>query len=65
MSYRYDPYRDRFEHIDDERPISASGTATLSWNQTSNAYKVVQLTELTDECVEKIADAVAKRLKEE
>ena len=28
-------------------------------------FKLVRLVELTDECIEKIADAVIKRLKEE
>lgn len=30
MSYRYNPYRDMFEHLPDESPISANGTGTAS-----------------------------------
>lgn len=60
MSYKYNPHRDTFEHIDDEQTIYAYGTAT----DTSKAWTVEQC-ELTDECIEKIADAVARKMRGE
>lgn len=60
MSYKYNPYRDTFEHIDDEQTIYAYGTSY----DTSKAW-LVQKYELTDECIEKIADAVARRMRGE
>ena len=49
MSYKYNPYRDTFTHIDDETPITA--------------YPVVAT--LTEDVIEKIANAVVRKLREE
>ena len=57
MSYRYNPYRDTFEQIEDEQPINAHLTITHL------PYQIVQQVELTQECIEKIAEAVIRRLK--
>ena len=32
MSYKYNPYRDTFEHIDDEQPIYACATVGFTHN---------------------------------
>lgn len=55
MSYRYDGYTDTFTHIPDENPITA--------NFPFPKWEVVRQVELSDECIENIADAIAKRLK--
>lgn len=55
MSYKYDPYRDTYEHVDDEQTITVADTK--SW--------LVEQCELTDECIEKIADAVARKMRGE
>ena len=60
MNYKYNPYRDTFEHIDDEQPIYAYGAVP----DTSKSWLVEQC-ELTDECIEKIADAVARKMRGE
>ena len=49
MSYKYNPYRDTFTHIDDETQITA--------------YPVVAT--LTEDVIEKIANAVVRKLREE
>lgn len=55
MSYRYNQYRDTFEHIQDEQPI----TANYSFPQ----FQMVRYVELSQECIEQIADAVVRKLK--
>lgn len=57
MSYRYDGYIDTFTYIPDENPITV--------NFPSPKWEIVRQVELSDECIEKIADAIAKRLKGE
>lgn len=59
MSYKYHPYTDTFEHIDDEQ----STIATININN-SLPYQIVRQVELTDECIQKIVDRVVKALKE-
>ena len=52
---RYNPYRDMF--------ITDDKTKTIVINNVPpTSCRTVQLVELTDECIEKIADAVARRL---
>ena len=58
MSYKYNPYRDTFEHVPDEEPI------TISAKVDSKTYTVEQLVNLTDESIDRIADAVARKLRE-
>lgn len=66
MSYKCNPYLDKFsttspfEHIDDEQTIYAYGAVP----DTSKSW-LVQKYELTDECIEKIADAIARKMKGE
>ena len=48
MSYKYNGYTDSWIHIPDEHPIIA----------------VQQPTTLTDECINRIADAVVRKLRE-
>lgn len=55
MSYRYNPYTDTFTHIDDE-PNIAIGTPQIAFT--------VQKVELAESCIEKIAEAVVRKLKE-
>ena len=57
MSYRYNPYRDTFEHIPDEQPT----TVNYSFPQ----FQMVRYVELSQECIEQIADAVVRKLKQE
>lgn len=46
MNFIYDPYRDTFTRIDDE----------------SSSYQIVQQVELSDECIQKIAESIAEAL---
>ena len=55
MSYRYNPYTDTFTHIDDE-PNIAVGTPQIPF--------IVKEIDLTERCIEQIAEKVAKRLRE-
>lgn len=57
MSYKYDPYRDKFEHIPDEQ----SNTAYIPIN-TSCPSRVYQIVYLADECIDKIADVVVRKM---
>ena len=57
MSYKYDPYRDKFEHIPDEK--------TISVNFPPVQYQIVRQVELTLDNIEKIADAVVRKLRAE
>ena len=52
---RYNPYRDMFITDDETKTIVINNVPPAS-------CRTVQLVELTDECIEKIADAVAKIL---
>ena len=58
MSYRYDSYTDTFVHIPDEQPNTAAGMGYLP------QYILQKQVELTNECIEAIADAVVRKLKE-
>ena len=53
--YRYDNYTDSFVRIDGE-PNTVSTTVRVGESV------LVQKTELTDECVDRIADAVVRKL---
>lgn len=55
MSYRYNPYTDTFTHINDEQNI-AVGTPQIPF--------IVKEIDLTERCIEQIAEKVAKRLRE-
>ena len=57
MSYKYNPYRDTFEHIPDEPPITVNFPYT--------PYQIVQRVELTQDSIERIADAVVRKLRAE
>ena len=57
MSYRYNQYRDTFEHIPDEQ--------TITVNYSFPQFQTVKYVELSQECIEKIADAVVRKLKRE
>lgn len=56
MSYKYNPYRDTFTHIDDEQTITA--------NFPTYNYRIVNQVELTDECIQKIAERVVELIKD-
>ncbi len=57
MSYKYNPVTDKFEHIPDEQ----SHTAYISTNTTCPS-QVYQIVYLADECIDKIADVVVKKM---
>lgn len=59
MSYRYNQYRDTFEHIPDEQPT------TVNYLLPQLPFQTVKYVELSQECIEKIADAVVRKLKRE
>lgn len=54
-TYRYDPFTDRFIE---------QGSETVIGIIDQTAVRSVQLTELTDESVERIADAIVRKLRE-
>ena len=56
MSYKYNPYRDTFEHIPDEQPTTV--------NFPPVQYKIVKQIDLTQDSIEQIADAVVRKLKD-
>lgn len=56
MSYKYNPYRDTFEHIPDEQPTTV--------NFPPVQYKIVKQIDLTQDNIEQIADAVVRKLKD-
>lgn len=60
MSYKYNPYRDTFTHIDDEEPITAWGTGTAP-----NVSAIPVWSYPADECIERIAEAVVRKMREE
>lgn len=64
MSYKYNPYRDTFTHIDDEEPITAWGTGTAP-NVTAIPVYSYPIVYIADECIERIADAIMRKMKEE
>ena len=57
--YRYDNYTDSFIRIDRE---PNTGTTTVRVGVPLKESMIVQKTELTDECIDKIADAVVRKL---
>ena len=57
--YRYDNYTDSFIRIDGE---PNTGTATVRVGVPLKESMIVQKTELTDECIDRIADAVVRKL---
>ena len=58
--YRYDNYTDSFVRIDGE-PNTGSTTVRVGVPLKETAI-TVKKTELTDECIDKIADAVMRKL---
>lgn len=60
MSYKYDQVTDKFTHISDE----TSTTATIRIDSRPSA-KIVKQVELTDDCIDRIADAVVRKLRGE
>lgn len=61
MSYKYNPYRDTFTHVDDEECITAYGTGTAP-NYTATPVYTYPVVYIADECIAKIADAVAQKI---
>lgn len=59
--YKYDPYTDKFTKISDDGPVSA-GTSTTMAAIPVYTYPCVYIAE---ECIEKIADAVVRKMKGE
>lgn len=57
--YRYDNYTDSFIRIDGE---PNTGTTTVRVGAPLKESVIVQKTELTDECIDRIADAVVRKL---
>ena len=57
--YRYDNYTDSFIRIDGE---PNTGTTTVRAGVPLKESVIVQKTELTDECIDRIADAVVLKL---
>ena len=55
MSYRYDPYTDSFTHVKDEESITVK--------IDSSPLQIIRQVELTDECIERIADAVVRKFR--
>ena len=62
MSYRYNPYRDMFEHIQDEQPITAYGTGTAHDYSAIPVY-AFPVVYLDEGCIDRIADAVVRKLR--
>lgn len=56
MSYKYNPYTDTFTHTDDEQPIRVDSSTIL--------YQTVMQVELSDECIQKIAERVVELIKD-
>ena len=57
--YKYDNYTDSFIRIDGE---PNTGTTTVRVGVPLKESAIVQKTELTDECIDRIADAVVRKL---
>lgn len=60
--YRYDNYTDSFVRIDGE---PNTGSTTVRVGVPLKEAVIIEKVELTDECIDKIADAVARKLKTE
>ena len=58
---RYDPYTDSFIHEGNDESI----TATISIDSMPKNIIQMNVVELSSECIDKIADAVVKKLKAE
>ena len=63
MSYKYNPYRDTFTHIDDEEPITVTGAGT-ALNVSATPVYSYPVVYLVDECIERIAEAVVRKMNE-
>lgn len=61
MMYRYDNYTDSFVRIDGE---PNTGSTTVRVGVPLKEMAIVKKVELTDECIDKIADAVVRKLTE-
>ena len=59
--YKYDNYTDSFIRIDGE---PNTGTTTVRVGVPLKESVIVQKTELTNECIDKIAEAVVRKLVE-
>lgn len=57
--YRYDNYTDSFVRIDGE---PNTGSTTVRVGVPLKEVATIKKVELTDECIEKIADAVVRKL---
>ena len=57
MGYKYYPYTDTFVYVDD-----GPNTPTLTVPVNDTAV-IVKQCELTDECIDRIAEAVVRKLK--
>ena len=57
--YRYDNYTDSFVRIDGE---PNTGSTTVRVGVPLKEMAIIKKVELTDECIEKIADAVVRKL---
>ena len=57
--YRYDNYTDSFVRIDGE---PNTGSTTVRVGVPLKEMAIVKKVELTDECIDKIADAVVRKL---
>lgn len=56
MSYKDNRYRDTYTHSDTEPFITV--------NSPTELYRIVEQVELTDECIQKIAERVVKLIKD-
>lgn len=56
MSYKDNRYRDTYPHSDTEPFITV--------NSPANLYRIVNQVELTDECIQKIAERVVELIKD-
>lgn len=57
MSYKDNRYRDTYTHSDTEPFITVNSPTYL--------YRIVEQVELSDECIQKIAERVAELIKDE
>lgn len=60
MSYKYDPYTDSFTHIADESPTYVSSIKP----DNTVPFAFARKCDLTDACIEKIAEVVVRKLRE-
>lgn len=61
--YKYDPFTDKFTKTSDDGPVSA-GTSTTMKTGAIPVY-TYPCVYIADECIEKIADAVVRKMKGE